>query len=132
MNDLKTDKKHKRLYFVLSVVSFFAPMITAIACLFPFFDYAVGYKIAIGFVLAILHTSVLAGGMWANVRLHYPMLSPLPFLICMLYGFFTIDFFHRFVYPLLIIEAITSCGMIVSAVFWNKYRKAKIRVIAKS
>ena len=79
MNDLKTDKKHKRLYFVLSIVSFFAPMITAIACLFPFFDYAVGYKIAIGFVLAILHTAVLAGGMWANVRLHYPMLSPLPF-----------------------------------------------------
>lgn len=132
MADLRTCKRQKRLYFILSLAAFFGPCIGAVAAFFPFFDYATGYKVAIGFVLVLLHTSILAGGIWGNIRAHFPMLSPLPFIICILYGFFTIDFFHRFVNALIIIEAIIACGMIISAVFWSKYSKAKIRCIAKS
>lgn len=125
MADYKTYKKEKWTYFTLSIFALFAPIVIAIGCFFPFFEYAVGYKIAIGCVLVLLQASIFTAGVWANVRIHYPMLSPLPFLVIMLYGLFTIDFFQKFVMPLMLIEIVAACSMVISAVFWAKYRKYK-------
>lgn len=123
MTAYKTYKKQKYTYLVLSVIAFFAPLVTAIGVFFPSFEYSTGAKAAIGCIIILLHTSVFAAGIWNNIRIHYPMLSPLPLLFCLLYGFFTLDFFEKFVIPLAIIELIALFGEILSAIFWIKFRK---------
>lgn len=123
MANYKTYKKEKWIYFFASIFAFLAPMIVAIASFFPFFDYNVPSKVAFGGVLVLLHTSVFAAGVWGSIRAHYPMLSPLPFVVIILYTLFQIDFFQKYVNALVIIEGIIACGMIASAVFWGKYRK---------
>ena len=125
MSDFKTYKKQKRVYFCFAIMAYLIPLIVAISCFFPFFDYNIGYKVAFGFVIALVHMTVFGAGLWHSVRAHYPMLSPLPFLIIMMYTLCAFDFFQKFVHALIVIEIIAAAGMILSAVFWTKYRKYK-------
>jgi len=119
----KTFRKEKWLYFALSIVAFFLPMVITTACLLPIVQAASGIKIAVGFGVMLLNSLIFLSGIFHNFRAHFPMLN-LPALIYLfLREFFLLPIFANFADILSWIELAAFFGSIASCILWGLHRK---------
>ncbi|MDE6597605.1 MAG: hypothetical protein K2K60_03090 [Clostridia bacterium] len=123
MSKYRTFTKEKWLYFILSVIAYFAPFIIVTACLLPFIKAADGFKIAMGLGIVFINAIPFLMGIFRAFFAHFPMFNMLALVFLILAAFFTLDVFRTYVDRFLWIETAAALGSIVSCVFWTKYRK---------
>ncbi|MDE7329965.1 MAG: hypothetical protein K2N30_02555 [Clostridia bacterium] len=123
MSNYRTFTKEKWLYFVLSVVSYFAPFIIVTASLLPVIKVADGFKVAMGLCIVFINAIPFLMGIFKSFFAHFPMFNMLALVFLILAAFFTLDVFQTYADRFLWIETAAALGSIVSCVFWAKYRK---------
>lgn len=123
MNNYKTFKKEKWVYFLLSVVAYFLPFLIVTAALMPMIQIAKGLKVAIGFGVVIVNTIPFLMGIFKAFFAHFPMLNILAIVFLFLAVFFTADVFRNCVDKFLWIESSAAIGSIASCFLWGKHRK---------
>ena len=125
MSNYKTYTKEKWLYFALAIAVYFVPFIVVISVYLPFVKQATGFKVALGLALVAINSIPLVMGLFKNMFIHYPMLMGLPFIAIFLMSasFFKLSVFKELSTTLCWIETAALAGIIVSTVFWAKFRK---------
>lgn len=120
----KTFKKEKWLYFALSIVVYFVPLIVVTACLFPFMKKAdAGYRWGLGIVMFLINAIPFVMGIFRNILAHFPMLNTVAIVFCVLGTLFNFEIFAEYMDKFLWIEFTALVSSIVSCIFWGLYRK---------
>lgn len=123
---VKTYKKKKWLFFSLTIIAYFAPLIVSVSCFFPFMKYSSeGVKIACGLVLVIANTLPFITGIVRHFMTHCPFLNVVAIAFCFLAFIFNSNALKNYTYSLIIIEICSAIGSIIACVFWGMYLKAK-------
>lgn len=123
MSKYKTYKKEKWLYFALSIVAYFAPFVAVTAGLLPMLKAATGFKIAIGFGVAVINAIPFLIGVFKSLFAHFPMFNLLAVAFLALAAFFRMEVFERYTEIFLWIELAAALGSVISCILWGLYLK---------
>lgn len=122
MSALKYYKKRKYLFFALTFIAYFAPLIVSVSCFFPFMRYkSEGVKITCGLVLVIANTLPFLTGILKHFFAHYPFLNVVAIAFCFLAFIFNSNALKNYTYSLIIIEICSTAGSIIACIFWSRY-----------
>ncbi len=122
----RTYKKERYIFFWLTIITYFVPVIAVTAALLPFVTVSNGAKLGIGCVVVLLHLIVFLCGFLLKFFAHFPFFNGYAVVITALSYFFTLEVFADYVYTFRWIGLAMTLSSIAACVLWvfhNQYKR---------
>lgn len=125
MSKYKRYRKERLLFFWLTIIVYFVPVIAVTASLLPLIVVSPSMKWGIGCAVLILHSLVFVCGIFRKFLAHFPFFNGWAIIFTALSYFFTARVFSEYVYTFRWIATTMAISSIVACVLWIFYNKYK-------
>ena len=137
MAEYRNYKKQRYIFFWLTILAYFVPVIAVTASLLPFVVASHGVKLGIGCGVLLLHSLIFVCGIFRKFLAHFPFFNGWAVIFTALSYFFTLQIFNEYVYTFRWIATTMALSSLAACVLWifhNKYKRASrtVRDVVKS
>ena len=133
----RTYKKERYIFFWMTIIVYFVPVIAVTASLLPMVVASQGTKWGVGCTVMLLYSLVFVRGFLYKLLVHFPFFNGWAAAGILISSFFTLDFLSKYRFTFMWIMGTMFVSGFAACVLWifhNKYKRAAqtVKTVVKS